>query len=329
MQSAVAGLLGTVAVAIALLTSCDSTPAEQGAPAEQRSAENGPISYSRFDIVASHIYLVAPTGGAATQLTRGPGVQAHSAWSPSGDQAVFSQVTATGSSITRINADGTGTTSINRGTPWSIVPSWSPDGSRVAFTSDSDGNFEIFAMNADGSDVRQLTFSDADTTHVGPKYSPDGKRILYAVHQREAVAGNLQDLWLMNTDGSGQTRLTTGYNNAESRTWSPDGQRIAFNSIVDGIGQIYVMNSDGTGIQQVTTNPGTTPAFLPGGIFPPLRGDITPAWSPDGGRIAFASDRDGNFEIYTMTPAGTDLVRLTETPDQEVSVGWSPKLSRN
>lgn len=323
MQSAVMGRLGTVAVAVALLASCGSAPAEQGA------AENGPISFSRFDPAASHVYLIAPTGGAATQLTHGPGVQAHSAWSPGGAQAVFSQVTATGSSIMRINADGTGTMPINQGTPWSIVPSWSPDGSRVAFTSDSDGNFEIYSMNADGSEVRQLTFSDAETSHVGPKYSPDGKKILYAVHHRDDATVNTQDLWLMNTDGSGQTRLTTGYDNAESRTWSPDGRRIAFNSVVDGIGQIYVMNADGTGIQQVTTNPGTTPAFLPGGIFPPLRGDVTPAWSPDGGRIAFASDRDGNFEIYTMTPAGTDLVRLTHTPDQEVSVGWSPKLSGN
>ena len=159
--------------------------------------------------------------------------------------------------------------------------------------------------------------------------SPDARRVVFSWAITEGDGAGTTELWLMNTDGSGQTRLTTGYKNAESRTWSPDGQRIAFNSIVDGIGQIYVMNSDGTGIQQVTTNPGTTPAFLPGGIFPPLRGDITPAWSPDGGRIAFASDRDGNFEIYTMTPAGTDLVRLTETPDQEVSVGWSPKLSRN
>lgn len=183
-----------------------------------------------------------PTGGTAKQLTDGPGVQAHSAWSPNGQMAAFSQVSSSDASISRINADGTGTVLLNKGRSWSLVPSWSPDGLRIALTSDADGNYEIYTMAADCADVKQLTFTDTPTAHIGPKYSPpDGSQILYA--------------------------------------------------------------------------------------FPTLRGSITPAWAPDGSSIAFASNRDGNYEIYTMNPDGTGVVRLTNTPDQEASVGWSPNTT--
>jgi len=305
-------------VVAAALASCSS------APSSQPAVGNGPISFSRFEPGTAHIFLVNPAGGTPTQLTTGNGFQAHSAWSPNGRQAVFDQITNTGASIMRINADGTGITVLNKGTPWSTVPSWSPDGSRVAFTSDADGNDEIYTMAADGTDVKQITFTDPPTLHSGPKYSPDGKKILFAMKRPEDVAAKTQDLWIMNVDGSAQTQLTFGYNNNESRTWSPDGQRIAFSAVIDGTNQIFVMNSDGTGIQQVTHNPGTTPPYSAGGIFPTVRGDVTPAWSPDGSRLAFASDRDGNFEIYTMNPDGSQVVRLTNSPDQEGSVGWSP-----
>ncbi|MFA7266591.1 MAG: DPP IV N-terminal domain-containing protein, partial [Candidatus Nanopelagicales bacterium] len=187
-----------------------------------------------------------------------------------------------------------------------------------------DGNFEIYTMAADGSDVRQITFTDPPTTHIGPKYSPDGSQLLYAFKRAADAEKPIQDLWIMNTDGSSPKQLTFGYNNAESRAWSPDGRRIAFNSIAEGVGQIFVMDADGTGIQQLTQDPATTPTFAPGGIFPELRGSVTPAWSPDGRSIAYASNREGNYEVYTMNPDGTNVLRLTNSPAEELSVGWSP-----
>ena len=201
---------------------------------------------------------------------------------------------------------------------------WSPDGKMVAFTSDADGNYEIYTMAADGSDVKQVTFTDLPTVHIGPKYSPNGKQLLYAFQNADDVAKKVQDLWVMNVDGSSSKQLTFGYDNAESRTWSPDGQQIAFNSVVNGVGQIFVMNADGTNIQQVTHDSAATPTFVPGGIFPSLRGSVTPAWAPDGRSVAYASNRSGNYEIYTMSPGGTNTVKVTDTPDQEMSVGWGP-----
>ena len=306
--------------AISLLAACGGVT---GQPSSEPTPSNGPISFSRFDSTASHVFVMDPAGGPATKLTSGPGVQAHSAWSPDGTQVAYSQINDTDASIMRVDSTGTGTVLLHKAA-WSIVPSWSPDGQRIAFTSDSDGNFEIYSMAADGSDVKQITFTDPPTMHVGPKYSPDGSQLLYAFKSAADAEKPIQDLWIMNTDGSSPKQLTFGYDNTESRTWSPDGHRIAFNSITNGVGQIFVMNADGTGIQQLTQDPAATPTFAPGGIFPGLRGSVTPAWSPDGRSIAYASNREGNYEVYTMDPDGTNVVRITDSPAEELSVGWSP-----
>ena len=59
------------------------------------------------------------------------------------------------------------------------------------------------------------------------------------------------------------------------------------------------MNADGTDIKDVTKNEAI---------------DMSPSWSPDGKRIAFTSDRDGNMEIYIMDRDGQNVRRITENP---------------
>ena len=75
-----------------------------------------------------------------------------------------------------------------------------------------------------------------------------------------------------------------------------DGTRIAFESAHD----IYVMNTDGSGQTRLTDDPAS---------------DTGPSLSLDGTKIAFYSDRDGNFEIPVMGADGSDQTRLTDSPD--------------
>ena len=95
--------------------------------------------------------------------------------------------------------------------------------------------------------------------------------------------------------------------------WSPDGTKIAFESVVDGKRSIWVMQSNGESIRRLTEGTGT---------------DSAPAWSPDSTRIAFMSDRDGQSEVYVMNADGTAVRRLTNQPGQDGYPAWTPDGSR-
>jgi Tol biopolymer transport system component len=67
------------------------------------------------------------------------------------------------------------------------------------------------------------------------------------------------------------------------------------------------MNADGSGVQRVTDHPAD---------------DTAPAWSPDGTRLAFQTNRDGNSEIYSIAVDGTGLTNLSRSPGQETTPAW-------
>jgi TolB protein len=117
------------------------------------------------------------------------------------------------------------------------------------------------------------------------------------------------EIYVMNFDGTGQTRLTNDAASDFGAAWSPDGTKIAFTRGLD----VFVMNADGT-------NPSRLTAFT--------AINSAPAWSPDGTQIAFHSSRDGNFEIYVMNADGSNQTRLTNNGAGDFSPAWSPDGQR-
>jgi TolB protein len=119
------------------------------------------------------------------------------------------------------------------------------------------------------------------------------------------------EIYVMNADGTGLTRLTNNPANEFLPAWSPDGTKILFsghrNSFI--FSEVYVMNADGSGVTNLTNNP---------------RWDGIAVFSPDGTKIAFQSDRDGNFEIYVMNADGSGVTRLTNNGAYESFPAWSP-----
>lgn len=116
------------------------------------------------------------------------------------------------------------------------------------------------------------------------------------------------EIYAMDADGGGQTRLTENAAEDLAPAWSPDSKRLAFVSNRDGNNEIYVMNADGTAQTRLTNN---------------TADDLAPNWSPDGTKIAFVSQRDGNNEIYMMNPDGSDQFNLTRNPYDDVSPAYS------
>jgi len=140
-----------------------------------------------------------------------------------------------------------------------------------------------------------------------PAWSPDGTRIAF-YSERDGNA----EIYVMNADGSGRTRLTTTSADEGYPSWSPDGRTITFDSDRDGNFEIYAMNADGTGVRRLTNHPAR---------------DVSASWAPDGARIAFMSDRDGGFDVYVMSADGSAASRRTTTRSSWFPV-WSPDGNR-
>ncbi|MBN1430502.1 MAG: PD40 domain-containing protein [Anaerolineae bacterium] len=189
-------------------------------------------------------------------------------------------------------------------------PVWSPDGRLIAFRSQASGNRDIYMMKANGTGVTQLTTDLAND--YSPAWSPDGERIAF-VSERD---GN-PEIYVMDADGSNQLRLTHNHGVDYYPAWSPDGKWIAFYSRRDLNTDIYLLDTEcidepencDVGQLRLTNDP----AY-----------DYEPTWSPDGSRIAFVSERDGNPEIYIMNADGTDKRRLTENSYADTTPAFSP-----
>ncbi|HZT60235.1 MAG TPA: LamG-like jellyroll fold domain-containing protein [Pyrinomonadaceae bacterium] len=125
--------------------------------------------------------------------------------------------------------------------------------------------------------------------------------------------GGQLDIFLMNPDGSNQTPVTTNAGDDTRPSFSPDGSRIAFQSVRGGNQDIYVINADGTGETRLTTDPNA---------------DGFPSFSPDGSKIVFEANRDGNAEIYIMNADGTNQTRLTNDLATETEPSFSPDGSK-
>ena len=189
-------------------------------------------------------------------------------------------------------------------------PGWSPDGSELA-AAGADGGLTI--VSVDGAGGRTIGTGEVES----PAWSPDGSTIAVAarVDSKKVVVGTIRP------NGSRPTPLVTlgpldpGVVGLD---WSPDGRRIALTCVTkdpDGVERpdVCVMNADGSGLTALAGS---------------RRSDFEPSFSPDGSRIAFVSNRDGNDEIYVMAADGSRQRRLTVDPaaDRHPSWGGGPPL---
>lgn len=219
-----------------------------------------------------------------------------------------------------MNIDGTGRRLLtSNNLIIDAVPVWSPDGTEVLFASSRDStggtlNLGLYVMSSTGENVRRLTATD-NVIEADPHWA--GNNIVFI---RLVSGENQQTLWLMNTDGTGATQLTSPNFPEKSKTAynfgdfdpkiSPDGTKVVFSRHLDdnlviygrtvGNYDLFVIGIDGTGENRLTNTPDVV--------------EWVPTWSPDGTKLAFTVLREGGFYLRVINADGSG--------ERELAIPW-------
>ena len=261
---------------------------------------NGPIVFGRYsaNLENTEIYLARPDGSGIHRVLAG--AYECPQFSPDGKRlsVAFATMAADGSDRKPFPALAPGMTF--------GCSMWSPNGQQLATEAWSVSDpavAGIFRVNADGSDPVRLTSNGNNGHDIPGDWSPDGQHIAFSRN-----TGNWSDLWVVDVADGATRRLVDGPVFG-SGSWSPDGQWIAAR-----VGRDFIMvHPDGTGYHSV--------------MIPVTALDEAgePSFSPDGTRLVFNMKPIGSdkADIYTMKIDGTDLVQITNTPnDNEYFVDW-------
>lgn len=249
--------------------------------------------------------------------------------------------------------------------PTGIAPTFTPDvgGIYTARLTITDSSATSLVNEIKVFVLTQLTNDIANDGH--PYYNFDGTKI--AFHSNRAAAGVADyNIWIMDADGSNLSKITSNAANDQRPSWSPDAKQIVFHSDRDGNQNLYTINVDGSGVGILTNNvnndshpnwnpisnsmliayqsprnnaqavadldirlktvgqSGSSPILLPG------TNDSHPMWSSDGSKISFGRRiGTGPRDVWVMNSDGSNLVQLTNTPNQdEQHSDWSPDNSQ-
>jgi len=242
------------------------------------------------------LYVVDPDSGEETYLVTETDAWWSYVWGPDASRIALGATYNGNTDIYVMASDGTGLTRLTTDPEVDHRPSWT-QGGRIFFTSLRGGmGSEIYSMDETGGDQTPLTNNDVEDDVAVP--SPDGSRVVFL-----RTEGGLEDLYVMNADGTDQVNITTAEDNLTGffgACWSPDGQYVAFTAVHGLDHTIRRVNADGTGMIDLTDGQGE---------------DRDSSWTPDSQRIVFGSKRDGiDGEIYIMDADGSNQTRLTNDP---------------
>ncbi|MBC7869515.1 MAG: PD40 domain-containing protein [Chitinophagaceae bacterium] len=185
-----------------------------------------------------------------------------------------------------------------------------PSGSRTRISLDSSGTASSAPSRPEPYtlvDLSELPLSNLKrkVSIASPLEQAALSQILFVAQ----TSNQQRQIYLMDGSGENIQRITNYFpSDADNATWVFDGQHLGFVSYTNGIPNVYTIDANGDDIQLFVENA------------------AYPAWSPDGTKFAFASNRDGNLELYMMDLTSSERIieRLTNNPLADTSPSWSP-----
>jgi TolB protein len=264
------------------------------------SALAGRITFSSG---TDDVYVVNANGSGLRKLTSNPANDFDPAWSPDGRMIAFRSERDGNTEIYVMAADGSAQRNLSRDPSDDWGPTWSPDGQVVWNCARGQAiGFRACVENPDGSGLHMIP---GDIYVEYADWSRDGTKIVF-MSQEPGASGSDPDynVYVMNADGTGVTRLTTAPGEDGWPSWSPDGRRIAFTTTRDDCSNstagdclssgdigpffdLYVMNADGSDQHRITNK---MAQFVD--------------WSPDGRYLVFSPG------LNVIRPDGTGLTQI-------------------
>jgi len=173
--------------------------------------------------------------------------------------------------------------------------------------------------NTGGTEVRTV-YKDLTRNILGPQWTANGEQIVFGIGSFDVFFNGFHGLLLepedrveggahiamVNADGSGFQELTSGPNNNCFPSMSPDGMHMVYRN--------FGPEGDGLRIMDIESN---EVRVLSTGY------DNFPFWSPRGDATMFSRQVEGDYEIYSIAPDGTNERRLTNSLGNDAHQGWS------
>jgi Tol biopolymer transport system component len=187
-----------------------------------------------------------------------------------------------------------------------VFPQFSRDGKLVVTEKDADSS--IVVMNPDGSDKQRVFHAAGKGLAFAPSWSPDGRWIAFGFgaffgdrHKTRAK------IMMVRRDGTGAQDLTGYTPHTGFPSFSADGRQLVYRVWGESDYGLRILNLEDRSVKVLTTEP-----------------DNLPGWSPEGSRIVFTRRQvDGNYDVFTIRPDGSDLRRVTDSPAVDAHAVWS------